>query len=441
MESDDGFRSFSKAIESDLFGVFLAKRRRDDFIAKLKELPDVDEVIESGSLARGTQIGPVHDVDLIVVFKSPAHPDYGRNRESAQAAMTHLENELGEKLHPWLGRREGVLKETEQRRHVVTCYADWTVALADIMPLAPPVDVMPAVREGSHLRVPERGTGWIDVDPEKLMRQVEQRQREWKYFKEVVGMVKAWAEHNHLGMRNLAIEVMVLKYCPRPGWFETLSCGEAVARFFEAAAKDQITSLKDPAGRCGEIDPHMNYMKLRTALNRAAGLARQAMDAEHAWKHRSHATEDITHPDEFWHKLFGRKYPRARQRFWRAPATEPWAGKYAVKSATTVRLDATDLPGDKPRPHGPGGGRPKGPDHNPDDPHLRPYGPGGEPRPPRWPRRPFDGPPSRPGGGDARPRPSPSERLTTESAEPGANLWTGILGPAIAPVSVPLTFG
>ena len=41
-------------------------------------------------------------------------------------------------------------------------------------------------------------------------------------------------------MKNLAIEVMVLKYCPRPGLFETLSCGEAVARFFEAAAKAQI---------------------------------------------------------------------------------------------------------------------------------------------------------------------------------------------------------
>ena len=175
--------------------------------------------------------------------------------------MTHLENGLGEQLHPWLGAGEGMLKETEQRTHVVTCYADWTVALADIMPMAPPVDVMPAVREGSHLLVPERGTGWIDVDPEKFMRQVEQRQREWKYFKEVIGMVKAWAELNHLDMKSIAIEVMVLKYCPRPGLFETLSCGEAVARFFEAAAKAHITSLKDPAGRCGEIDPGMNYWK------------------------------------------------------------------------------------------------------------------------------------------------------------------------------------
>ena len=38
-------------------------------------------------------------------------------------------------------------------------------------------------------------------------------------------------------MKNLAVEVMVLEYCPRPRLFETLAVGDAVARFFEAAAK------------------------------------------------------------------------------------------------------------------------------------------------------------------------------------------------------------
>ena len=174
-------------------------------------------------------------------------------------------------MHPWRGAAGGLLKETEQRTHVVKYRGDWAGPFKEIIPSAPPVDVMPAVQEGSHLLIPERGTGWIDVDPEKLIRQVEQRQREWKYFKEVVGMVKAWARFNHLKMKSLAVEVMVLKYCPRPGIFETLSGGEAVARFFEAAAKEGITSLKDPAGRCGEIDPGMNYRKLQSALSDAAG--------------------------------------------------------------------------------------------------------------------------------------------------------------------------
>ena len=188
MESDDGFRSFSRAIETDPIGMLLAKWRRDVFIRKLKQLPDVVDVIPSGSLTRGTQIGPVHDVDLIVVFDKAKHPDYGikgttkEAKESAQAAITHLEGRLLEQLHPWRGAAGGLLKETEQRSHVVKYKGDWAGPFKEFIPSAPPVDVMPAVREGSHLLIPERGTGWIDVDPERLIRQVAQRQREWKYF-------------------------------------------------------------------------------------------------------------------------------------------------------------------------------------------------------------------------------------------------------------------
>ena len=78
MESDDGFDAFRQEIESDPLGVLLAKWQRDKFIGKLKQLPDVVEVIPSGSLTRGTQIGRIHDVDLIVVFDKDAHPDFGR---------------------------------------------------------------------------------------------------------------------------------------------------------------------------------------------------------------------------------------------------------------------------------------------------------------------------------------------------------------------------
>jgi hypothetical protein len=446
MESDDGFRSFSHAIESDPVAVLLAKWRRDAFIEKLKQLPDVADVIPSGSLARGTQIGPVHDVDLIVVFERSEHPDYGRGPESAQAAMEYLQNKLLEQLHPWAGAEPGLLPETELRRHVVKYDDGWAGPFADVIPTAPPVDVMPAVREGSHLLIPERGTGWIDADPEKFMRQVEQRQREWKYFTAVAGMVKAWARHNNLNMKNLAVDVMVLKYCPRPGLFETLSCGEAVARFFEAASKAHITSLKDPAGRCGEIDPSIDFGELRAALGRAAGLSRQAMDAEHAWKNRFHATEDVKHPDEFWRQLFGREYKGARIRFWRARPAEPWFGKYQVEFPVTADQGhrRTEGPGGSPGPpddRGPNEPRDRGPDR----PDRGPNGPDrGSPWPRRGPRPPFGGRRPSPGGtpgrpdgpgGGARRRPGPAR------AEPGTNLWTGVFGSAAVTVSVPLTFG
>jgi hypothetical protein len=322
MESDDGFRAFSHAIESDPIGVLLAKWRRDAFIEKLERLPDVAEVIPSGCLARGTHIGPVRDVDLIVVFDSLRHPDYGHGPQAAQAVMEHLQNELLGQPGLLGGQEQGLLRETELRAHVVRCRGGFLGPYADFIPSAPPVDVMPAVREGRHLKIPERRNGWIGVNPETFMRQIEQRQREWKYLIEVIRMAKNWAERNHLNMNGVAIEIMVLKNCPRPGIFETLSCGEAVARFFEKAAADDITSDKDPAYRGGKVDPDMKYMRLRAALQQAARLARQAMDAEHKLKNR-YETE---HPDEFWRQLSGGEYPLARERFWRAAASEPWEG-------------------------------------------------------------------------------------------------------------------
>jgi len=310
MGSDDGFGSFGQAIKSDPVGVLLARWRRDAFTGKLGRLPDVTDVIPSGSLAPGTRIGPVHDVDLIVVFDSSMHPDYGQGPASAQAAMEHLQDALAEQLGGQGPR------ETELRRHVVTYHGDAAGPFQEIVSSAPPVDVMPAVRKGSHLLIPERGTGWIDVDPEHLVRQVAERSRQWEYVTEVTGMVEAWAELNRLDMTSLAIEVMVLRYCPRPRLFETLSCGEAVARFFEAAAEDGGTGLEDPAG------------DLRKALTGAAGLARQAMDAEHVVKNTFLVVGEVHDPDEFWRQLFGNHYPRSRKRFFRPPAAEPWFGKY-----------------------------------------------------------------------------------------------------------------
>jgi hypothetical protein len=444
MESDDGFRSFANAIDSDLFDVLLAKLRRDAFIEKLKKLPDVVDVIPSGSFTRGTQIGPVHDVDLIVVFDSSRHRDYGSGQQSAQGALEHLQKGLIEQLHPMTGE-EGLVKDTKLGAHVVKCYSDVPRPFAGVIPSAPPVDVMPAVREGFHLKVPERAKGWIATDPEKLIRQVERRQREWKYFTEVVGMVKAWAERNNLGMKNLAVETMVLKYCPRPRLFETLSCGDAVARFFKAAEADMGSRIIPP-GWLHKIDSSINYMKLSEALGHAAKLSRKAMDAEHAWENRFLVMGEVTHPDKFWRDLFGSKYPRARKRFFRAPETEPWFGKFKPESVPTPDLGdpRANWPGDRrkhPRPPHPGG-RPDGPNRDPEDPNRNPEGSGPRPYDPGGyvPWRPSSGPGGSPHrGGGARGR---VHRTRSAPAGPGTSLWTGVFASTGAgAVSVPLTFG
>ena len=440
MESDDGFEAFGRAIKSDPIGVLLAKFRRDTFVDKLKKLPDVVAVIPSGSFTRGTQIGPVHDIDLIVVFDKSKRPDYGSGQQSAQGALEHLQKGLVEQLHP-LTEEEGLLKDTKLGTHTVKCYTDVPRPFADLIPSAPPVDVMPAVREGFHLRVPERGTGWIRTDPEKFMREVAQRQHEWKYFTQTVGMLKAWAAHNNLHISNLAIEAMALKYFPRPRLFETLSRGDAIARFFEAAKADIGNPLSSKEW-LRKIDP--SFIELHGALSSAAKLSREAMKAERALEHGLRPGEKVSHPDNFWRELFGSKYPSSPQRrFLRVPAIEWWFGKSKVESSTTA--DFSDLgptrrhsgpkrPGNL-GPHGPGGHGPvpnfgpEGPDRGPEGPDRRPTGPGPRPYTPSdapW------GPRVRRQAGHTAPAP----------AEAGTSFWTGIFtASGSGAMSVPLTFG
>jgi predicted nucleotidyltransferase len=314
------FRRFAGQLETDPLMVLLARMRREAAIDALKSQPGVDEVIPSGSLARGTHLGRIHDVDLIVVFDQDAHPEW-RGPGSADVALEHVQGMVADSLQ---GGLFSMVHDTEKRNHVVKANLDpsWGPFLDALVPIAPPIDIMPAIRVGSHLRVPERlnrdlsDEPWVEVDPEKLMRMVAARRREWSNFDKVVRLVKVWADDRKLGLSRLAVEVMVLKYLPRPSLFETLSCSDAIAEFFREAA-DHIVDDKiiDPAGRCGEIVPGLNYDSLQEALAESAKLAEVAVAAERAWEGRHYSVEGVTHPSVFWQEIFGKENIR-RPRVW-----------------------------------------------------------------------------------------------------------------------------
>jgi hypothetical protein len=97
-------------------------------------------------------------------------------------------------------------------------------------------------------------------------------------------MVKAWTKNIGLKMNSLAIEVLVLNYMPRPHLFQSMSYTDALAGFFEAAAKARVTRIKDSAGCSGNIDPSIDFGKLRTKLADAHRLSRAAVEAETAWR-------------------------------------------------------------------------------------------------------------------------------------------------------------
>ncbi len=395
MDSDEAFGRFIKAVETDPFDVLLARWRRNAFTRRLRKIPGVVQVIHSGSLARGTYVGKIHDVDLIVVFDKAHHPDWGGANGSAQAALEHLAVGIEERLGSGQGPMTRLAYKTQLRDHVVRCDDVSLGPFEGIMPSGPPVDVMPALREGSHLKVPHRRKNtWEDTDPEKLIRLVAERKREWKYFDEVVRMVKHWAKHQKLDISSLSIEVLVLRYCPRPRFFETLSCGEAIARFFKAAAADGVNRYKltDPTGRCGEIQPGLDYGKLRNALDKAAELSEKALDAERAMENPQLYDWRVEHPNFFWRQIFGRKFPYATKRFWQPQYYEPFSRTFDGN----VHFGKADKPWKPPRRRPTGDGPESPPSSSPDEPDTGPSGDGsGRPGPKQRPPRPSQPGPDR----------------------------------------------
>ncbi|MFG1643752.1 nucleotidyltransferase domain-containing protein [Amycolatopsis sp. NPDC049252] len=94
MDLNAAFNDYQKAVDADPEQVALARERRDVFSDALRAEGDVVEVFGSGSLRRSTQLKPVHDVDLIVVFDREQHTDWGSLGTSSQDALDHVRKQF-----------------------------------------------------------------------------------------------------------------------------------------------------------------------------------------------------------------------------------------------------------------------------------------------------------------------------------------------------------
>jgi hypothetical protein len=72
----EAFDEFQKTVDAERNQVVLARDRRDTFKKAFGAETDVTEVFGSGPLRRSTQIRPVHDVDLVIVYRQEDHPDW-----------------------------------------------------------------------------------------------------------------------------------------------------------------------------------------------------------------------------------------------------------------------------------------------------------------------------------------------------------------------------
>ncbi|GAB2841853.1 hypothetical protein GCM10027176_52110 [Actinoallomurus bryophytorum] len=309
------FDDYQDSVNADIEQVRLARARRDVFKKALGAEDDVEEVFGSGSLARSTQLAPIHDVDLVVVFDADAHPTWGTAGDAAQEALSHL----GGKVHVLLGATHGTVDQlvrlADPRNHAVKCFLDDPED-----PDAFTVDAMPALRQPDNtLLIPEvTSRDWVSADPEYLINEVAKRQVKWPYFRPMVRVLKNW----RLGVpvegkiKSLVMEILALDCLPTAG-----SRPEALRAFFSAAAVRVNEPITDPADLCGEIQPDLDRVGLRDALNEASELATQACAAA-----ANGATDDAL---QVWAQLFGTDFP--------APAKKQTSPSVAAPALITSR--------------------------------------------------------------------------------------------------------
>jgi len=268
MGINNAFDALQRAVDADPAQVQLARSRRDTFKKALGAEADVVEVFGSGSLRRSTQLKPIHDVDLVVVYAQGDHPGWGLPGNSAEEALNYTR----ERVNDLLGATYG---SVDQLVRLALRQADGTLLIPEAL---------------SHT--------WVTADPEDLIRRVAARQADWSYFRPIVRVLKDWRRSLKVEseIKSLLVEVLALECMPRSG-----RRPEALRAFFTAAAVRVNTPIEDPAGHCGLIQPNLDKIGLRTALEVASEIATRA--CAHA------ATGNTDDAVRAWQEIFGEAFP------------------------------------------------------------------------------------------------------------------------------------
>jgi predicted nucleotidyltransferase len=299
MRPDTAFNTHQTVVNAAPESVQEARRRRNFVCDAFGKQSDVAETIPSGSLARGTQRDPIHDVDLIIVFRQDDHPDWDTGNGSAEAALEYVRSQVTDLLGVTAGTFAQEVRLTHLRNHVVNCFLDDPEAKDAFT-----VEVMPALRRpGGALRIPERSNeaGWVTADPEFLLSEVAARHGDWRFFAPMVRAIKKWKDVANLDMKSLTAEVLTLNCMPAPELGQVLSRQAALQRFFTAAASAVMDGVTDPAGCCGEIQPGLDRAAARAALLEAADVTARAVAAEQRGDHDAAVC--------LWRSVFGPDFP------------------------------------------------------------------------------------------------------------------------------------
>lgn len=292
----ESFTELQRVVDADPNVVVVARERRDIFKSALKTAPDVDVVWGSGSLARSTQLQPVHDVDLVVEFDASEHPDWGQPGDSAGEAIERCRELISDLLSVNGGTKAELVRrvDTANRNRAAKCFVDEPGAENAFT-----VDVMPALKQPKGILIPSKHERrWILANPGFLIDEVASRQNEWSSFRPLVRLLKYWSRQHEATtgrVKSLVMEVLALECLHQEN-----NRPEALKEFFERAAVHSL-NIEDPAKLCGVIQPNLNKSGLRRALEDAADASAQAVAAV--------GDNDQPGATRHWQAIFGSAFP------------------------------------------------------------------------------------------------------------------------------------
>ncbi|MGW6278437.1 nucleotidyltransferase domain-containing protein [Kribbella sp. NPDC055071] len=294
MDVNDAFGIFQDVVNVPQTSLRTARQRRDVFKSGLGGEADVDEILPSGSLARGTHKDPINDVDVVVIYDETDHPDWGEPGDSAQDALSYTGSMINEVLGATNGTHAREVRLASPRNHAVKCFLDDPDDDGGFT-----VDAMPALRRAGVLLVPEaKNRIWVGTNPEYLIAEIAARHAEWNKFAGTVRMLKRWASDQDSKIKSLVMEVLALSYLPtdtnRPA---------ALNEFFHKAW-DHVNNgfnIEDPAGLCGVIQKDLDLTAFGERLAAARDVSSNAV--------RAQLRNGTALAIGYWRELFGDDFP------------------------------------------------------------------------------------------------------------------------------------
>ncbi|MDJ0356629.1 nucleotidyltransferase domain-containing protein [Paenarthrobacter sp. PH39-S1] len=295
MSVTDAFNTFQGVVNADVEHVREARARRDLFKGAFTSESDVNEVVPSGSLARGTHKDPIHDVDVVIVFDDAQHPEWGRQGSSAEDALDYTRKRVNALLGVANGTFGKAVRLARWRNHAVKCFLD-----DPDDPNAFTVDAMPALRRDGKLLIPEAASReWVYCNPEYFIEAAAQKHAEWNSYAGTVRMLKWWASEQDVKIKSLVMEVLALRFLSteqiRPA---------AIKQFFVSALYyiEGGNEVVDPASLCGPIQSDLDYEKFAECVRASRDASTRAFQAQ--------ANNNPAAALQHWGDVFGAEFPK-----------------------------------------------------------------------------------------------------------------------------------